>query len=123
MPAVLYVNRYGNRRLLCADCEALLDIAISDVPEREEARKTVMKNAFNIREEEGIAVLKEALEGDLTPHAFTEEEMAEEDALYQSEEDETAAEDAEPSGIGEYIPLISFGAALIAFVVWFFFLR
>lgn len=121
-PAILYVNRFGNPRALCASCETLLDIAISGEPEREEARKTVMKNAFNIREEEGLAVLKETLEGDLTPHEFTEEEIAEEKALYEDEEDEEPEEEA-PAGIGEYIPLICFGAALVAFVVWFFFLR
>ena len=122
-PAILYVNRFGNPRVLCADCERLLDVAISDAPEREEARQAVLKNALNIREEEGLAVLKETLEGELAPTEFTEEEKAEEDALYADEDEEDGEEENAPQGIGEYIPLICFGAALIAFIVWFFFLR
>ncbi|MBP3436473.1 MAG: hypothetical protein J6K61_01005 [Clostridia bacterium] len=123
-PAVLYINRYGARRVLCADCERLLDIAISDAPEKELAQGEILKKSFNIREPEGVAVLKAALEGEAVPHEVTEEELAEEADLYEDKEGEDGdIQEEEPRGIGEYIPLICFGAVFVVFLVWFFFFK
>ena len=126
-PAVLFISSYGKKRVLCEGCEEILDRATveEDTPDRTEARETLDKMSFAIKDPEVLETLKNILSGEVDEGAPTPEEEAEMEAIFEEirKEDE---ENGDPSSeqkatFLDYLIPALFGAALLAFVFWYFF--
>ena len=126
-PAVLFISKYGTPRVLCADCEALLDRATDgegDALDRDDARERVLVLAGAIHDAEVLHALRDVLEGETGP-TETEEDIDaaarwEETRADESEEDAEAEEAEVAGGIVGYLPLIIAGALFVAFLLWWF---
>lgn len=128
-PAVLFVSAYGTKRVLCSSCEDLLDRATAeeDTPEKGEALEALRTLASNIKDPTVIETLTAILSGDADENAPTAEEEAEMEAVFEEiekEEQEVAASESERSfPLLDYLFPALFGAAILIFVVWYFFFR
>ena len=126
-PAVLFVSAYGAKRVLCSSCEDLLDRATldADTPEKEEALASLRTLATNIKDPSVLETLGAVLSGEVSEDAPTPEEEAEMEAVFDEikKEEEAEAALATPSkaSVLDYLFPIAFGAALLVFVVWYFF--
>lgn len=126
-PAVLFVSAYGTKRVLCENCEALLDRATmeEDSPEKIEARKSLENLAVRIKDPTVLETLGTVLSGETDENALTPEEEEEMEAVFEDirkEEEEELANATPQSSFWDYLPPILFGVALLAFVVFYFFL-
>lgn len=125
-PAVLYIDRYGTERFLCPACEALLDKAAGDTPEKQSAVEEIVRLSANLRDPEAADVLKKVISGELSAEETPEDEAA---AQKWEEENATAEGDAETEEgerkitLWDYLPFILVFTALGAFAVWFCFFR
>ena len=126
-PAVLFISSYGAKRVLCPHCEELLDRATAEekTDERLEAREALQKACFAVKDPEVLKTLSEILSGEVNEDAPTPEEEAEMEAVFEEikKEDEAKAalEVPHKSSILDYIFPVVFGAALLVFVIWYFF--
>ena len=119
-PAVLYISKYGMPRVLCEECEALLDKASdeNDLASRGEAREALASLSRRMDDPEAMAVLRDVLDGKLSAEE-TEEDLADEVAFKESldeEEEKTKKE----SPVWDYLSLGIVVAAVVGFVLWFF---
>lgn len=126
-PAVLFISSYGKKRVLCEHCEEILDRATAeeDSPARTEARETLDKISFSIKDPEVLETLKDVLSGNVGEDALTPEEEAEMEAVFEEirkEDEENAALATEQKATFlDYLFPALFGVALLAFVFWYFF--
>lgn len=124
-PAVLFVSAYGTKRVLCEECEKLLDNATleDDTPEKEEARKALSNLAARIKDPTVLENLGAVLSGDADENAPTPEEEEAMEAVFDEirKEEENAEEEDESSSAWDYVVPAVFGIALLVFVVWYFF--
>ena len=119
-PAVLYVGKYGNARVLCEDCEALLDAASDegDLELRAQAREALAELSRRMDDPEAMAVLRDVLDGKLSAEE-TEEDITDELAFKESIEEEEEEEKKE-SPIWDYLTVGVVIAAVVGFALWFF---
>ena len=121
-PAVLFINRYGNKRVLCEACEKLLDTATmeEETPERSAAKEALTALAAQMKDPEAIEMLGAVLSGEerAEDNVFAPEEEAEIEAML--EEAEKEEEDAPRSSALDYIIPIVFGAAFLLFLAWMY---
>ena len=123
-PAVLFVNGYGNRRCLCPECEALLDLATSaESEEQARAKETLLDRAAALKDREAAMVLSEVLAGE-TAASVSEEEEEEMNAIFEEvrAEEATAVPEKGPSVWSSIIP-VAIIAVFALFLIWFYFLR
>ncbi|MBE6655600.1 MAG: hypothetical protein E7609_01860 [Ruminococcaceae bacterium] len=125
-PAVLFISAYGTKRVLCPHCEEVLDRATleEDTPEKAEALNTLDALASKIKDPEVLETLGMLLSGEVNPEAPTPEEEAEMEAVLEDvkrEEAEAALTDAPKATFLDYLFPALFGAALLIFVIWYFF--
>lgn len=122
-PAVLYMDRYGQKRCVCQNCEALLDKASSDGGEKKAAVEQILALSGNLRDPEAAHVLRQIIDGEVSA------EMTEEDEQQAAEWEENTSEEegTEPTEqkatFWDYLPLILAVVAAAAFAVWFLVLR
>jgi len=126
-PAILFVSRYGVKRPLCAECEALLDVATAeeDSTEKNEARAALSDLALSMKDPDAIATLRGVLDGEFS--AEEEPENAEE-AFSEEEEDEEQNQEEESEGkkrnvFWDIIAPILIGVWALGLAIWFFFFR
>lgn len=136
-PAVLFVSAYGTKRVLCPDCEVLLDKATAEdaTPEREEARKALDTLAVRMKDPEAFEMLGSILAGEIDSEdaPSEEEEAAMEAVLEEVREEEEAIAKAEntPERIAakkkailiESLIYAAIGLGVLGFAIWFFFFR
>ena len=126
-PAVLFISAYGAKRVLCPHCEELLDRATveDETSDRAEARESLHKISFGVKDPEVLKTLSDILSGDANPDAPTPEEEAEMEAVFEEikkeEEANASLEDTQKSSVLDYVFPVLFGAAMLVFVVWYFF--
>ena len=130
-PAVLFISRYGTRRVLCAECEALLDTATAaeeSLQKKEAIEKLDHLAATVMKDPEAIETLGAIIAGEIenedAPTPEEEEEMAAvlEEVAKEEEEAARLAEGSKGKGdLFSYILLGAFGLALVFFVLWFYF--
>lgn len=120
-PAILYIDRYGTERFLCPECEALLDKAAGDTPEKDGAVEEIVRLSSNLRDPEAAEVLKQVISGELSAEETPEDEEA---AKQWEEENGTAEKEPERKvTVWDYLPFIIAFTVLGAFAVWFCFFR
>ncbi len=120
-PAVLYVGKYGNPRVLCEGCEALLDNAgdTEGSEERKEAREKLHLLSLKMDDPEAMAVLRDVLDGK-TSAEETEQDVLDEIAFKETVDEEE--KEGKPSNpVWDYLTLAVAAAAVIGFAVWLFF--
>lgn len=128
-PAVLFISAYGAKRVLCASCEELLDRATAEQssPEKEEALKSLHNLAANIKDPTALEALSAILSGKADENAPTPEEEAEMEAVFdeikKEEEEEAALAEPKKASILDYLFPAVFAAAILVFIVWYFFFR
>ena len=126
-PAVLFISSYGKKRVLCAQCEEILDRATAEEEssDRTEAREALNTMSFGIKDPEILETLKDILSGEVNEDAPTPEEEAEMEAVFEEirKEDEENASLAteQKASVLDYLFPALFGVALLAFVFWYFF--
>ena len=124
-PAVLFVSAYGTKRVLCEGCEGLLDRATAeeDSPEKKEARASLEALAARIKDPTVLETLGAVLSGEADENAPTPEEEEAMEAVFDEirKEEEENPEEEPTTTVWDYLAPIAFGAALLAFVVWYFF--
>ena len=137
-PAVLFISAYGTKRVICPECEALLDKATdTESPaETEEARESLRHLANKMKDPEAYEMLGAILSGQVDEeNAPTAEEEAEIEAVFEEirEEEEALAASETPEAkrakeaakkraiLIETLIYVVVGAAAIGFAVWFFF--
>ena len=130
-PAVLFISRYGTRRVICAECEALLDAATAEedsLVKKEAILKLNEHASTMMKDPEAITTLGAIVAGEIenedAPTPEEEEEMATvlEEVAKEEEEAARLAEGSKGKGdLFSYILLGVFGLALVFFVVWFYF--
>lgn len=127
-PAVLFVSAYGTKRVLCSTCEDFLDRATAkeDSPEKKEALMALSTLAANIKDPSVIETLTAILSGDEDENAPSAEEEAEMEAVFEEikkEEEEAALQNTQSSSLLDYLFPALFGAAILIFILWYFFFR
>ncbi len=123
-PAVLFVSGYGNRRCLCPECEALLDLATAEESEEQaNAKEKLLSRAAAIKDPQVAKALSDILSGEKTD-TVSEEEEAEMNAIFEEVRAEDAAAEPEkgPSVWSSIIP-VAIIAVFALFLIWFYFLR
>ena len=117
-PAVLYVGKYGTPRVLCEECESLLDKANdeNDLVARGEAREKLSSLSRHMDDPEAMAVLRDVLDGKLSAEE-TEEDVAEEEAFKESLDEEE--EEKKESPVWDYLSVAILVAAVVGFALWF----
>ena len=127
-PAVLFISAYGTKRVICENCESLLDKATAeeDSPEKAEAREALSVLANKMKDPDAFEMLGAILAGEISDENDpTPEEEAEMEAVFEEIKAEEAAaetEEVKPSFF-DYLYPILLGAAFLGFVLWFFFFR
>lgn len=122
-PAVLYVSKYGTARVVCKECETLLDAASDegDMEARREARGALAKLSFKMNDPEAMQVLRDVLDGKSSAEQ-TEQDILDEEAFKETlDEEETESSKGNP--FLDYLVLAIATLALVGFAVWLFFLR
>ena len=128
-PAVLFISAYGAKRVLCPSCEGLLDRATAEenIPEKEEAVKSLHMLATNIKDPAALEALSAILSGEADEDAPTADEEAEMEAVFDEikKEEEEAAALAEPqkANVLDYLLPALFAVVILVFIVWYFFFR
>lgn len=128
-PAVLFISSYGTKRVLCENCEDLLDRATAeeDTPEKEEARESLRVLANKMKDPDAFEMLGAVLSGNTSSENDpTPEEEAELEAIFEEikkEDAENEEDDASAPTFFDYLYPAILGAAFAAFVIWFFFFR
>lgn len=131
-PAVLFISRYGTPRVLCAECEALLDTATAEEESLQKKEAIEKLNDFamtTMKDPEAIKMLGAIVAGEIddenAPTPEEEEEMAAvlEEVAKEEEEEARRNGGKANSDLFSYLMLAGFGVALIFFVVYFYFFR
>ncbi len=125
-PAVLFISAYGAKRLLCPRCEEILDRATQndDTPERAEARRSLDTLAANVKDPAVLETLGALLSGEVNEETISPEQEAEMEAVLEEvkrEEEEAGLNEPQKASFLDYLFPALFGAALLIFVVWYFF--
>lgn len=123
-PAVLYVSKYGTPRVLCEECEALLDAASdeNDMLARKAARESLSALSLKMNDPEAMAVLRDVLDGK-TSAEETEQDAIDEAAFKETLDEEDTESRKSGNPIWDYLTLGVLAAAVIGLAVWLFFLR
>ena len=127
-PAVLFISAYGSKRVICENCEALLDKATAEEEstEKAEAREALGALANKMKDPEAFEMLGAILAGEISDeNEPTPEEEAEMEAALEevAAEEAAAEEEAKQPSFFDYLCPILLGAAFLGFVIWFFFFR
>ena len=125
-PAVLFISAYGAKRVLCPHCEAVLDRATAeeDSPEKTEAIEELNTLSLRAKDPAVFETLAEILSGEAAEDAPTPEEEAEMEAVFEEikkEEEAQGLQESAKAGFLDYLMPCLFGAALLVFIVWYFF--
>lgn len=126
-PAILFISAYGTPRVLCSDCEALLDRATAEESSDDKAQATnaLIKHASFIKDPEVLEMLSSLLSDKSEPEAPTENEAEIESVFEEIREEEKKKENEKPARMG-IVEMIAMGALVLgiaAFLVWFYFFR
>jgi hypothetical protein len=121
-PAVLFVSRYGTKRVLCEECERLLDLATEseDSAEKTEAREALTALATHMKDNDAVDMLRDVLNGEYSAEVTEEDLAAEKEWL---EENANEEEEEEKQTWFDYALPIATGAIFVAFMIWFIFFR
>ena len=126
-PAVLFISAYGNKRVLCTDCEKLLDTACleGESAEKTEAIEKLESYTVILKDPEVFKTIGALLSGeDLAEDAPSpEEEAAMEEMLQEAAEEDLENPEEKKSNVWDYLLLGGFACAFILFFLWFFFFR
>ena len=127
-PAILFISAYGTPRVLCSDCEALLDRATAEESSDDKAQATnaLIKHASFIKDPEVLEMLGSLLKNE--PEAqVTAENESEIESVFEKirEEEKKQNEDEKPARIGliETIAMVALLLGVAAFLVWLCFFR
>lgn len=119
-PAVLFVNKYGIKRVLCAECEAKLDAATAeeDSDEKQAAYTEVMALADNMKDPDAMEVLREVLSGESSPEETEEDKAAEQ--MWEESRDDTPEVPEKKATFWDYLPAIILGCACVGLILYMF---
>lgn len=122
-PAVLFVSRYGSKRVLCEECERLLDLASAkeDSKEKTEAKEALTALATYMKDNDAVDVLRDVLNGK-TSAELTEEDLAAEEEWLEENAEEEEKEDSKATWFDYALPIAT-GILFVVFMLWFIFFR
>ena len=127
-PAVLFISAYGSRRVLCTDCEALLDRATAYEPseDKEQAKERLIEQATFIKDSEVLEMLSSLLSDKGETETPAENEAEIESVFEEIAEEEKKQDKSEKPARMSIVEMITMGALVLgvaAFLVWFYFHR